>query len=98
MNCVRTSPDNKMLFSLSSDKSIALLDSTTGDVIRSKEDAHGATIYSGCWFPDGTKFATCSADKTVKVWCTEDLALISTFSVSEKPTKNDFQVGVVVND
>ena len=98
VTCVRTSPDNKIVLSLSSDKSIVLLDSTTGEILRSKEDAHGATIYSGCWFPDGSKFATCSADKTVKIWCADDLALLSTFSVSEKPTKDDFQVGVVVND
>jgi len=94
VNCVRTSPDNKLFVSCSSDKSLSISSVETDEVIKHLENAHAGSIYSITWFEDSTKFATCSADKTVKVWsATGDL--ISTLNVSPKPTVDDMQVGVI---
>ena len=42
-------------------------DGATGQCEAEVADAHGGSIYSVCFSPDGTKVATASADRTVKV-------------------------------
>ncbi len=76
MNCVRTSPDYTKAVSISTDKKIVLIDTTSLETIGTVENAHAGGIYSLCWWPDGSKFATCSADKTIKIWKTEGLTLL----------------------
>lgn len=76
VNCVRVNPANTVCASVSSDKKITLMDATTSDIIIEKEAAHAGSIYSIAWWEDGSKFATCSADKTVKIWNAEDLTLL----------------------
>lgn len=94
VNCVRISPNNKLVVSCSSDKSLVIL-SVDGDLaVKVVTEAHSASIYSIAWFDDSTRFATCSADKTVKVW-TAAGDLVSTLNVCGQPAVNDMQMGVV---
>lgn len=98
VNCARASADGKHLVTVSVDKTIVIHNIETDEPVKTIENAHDGTIYSLSWFPDGSKFATCSADKTVKVWSAEG-ELLSTLHVAEKPTVDDMQMGVVkVND
>lgn len=55
---------------------MVLLDAKTGDTLKELDDAHKGSIYSIAWFEDSTKFATCSADKTVKIWEAAELKLL----------------------
>lgn len=61
---------------VSSDKKIVLLDAKTAEVVKEIENAHKGSIYSLAWFEDSARFATCSADKTVKIWEAEELKLL----------------------
>lgn len=94
VNCIRKSPDNKHLVSCSADKSLVFYSIDTDEQVKQVENAHGGSIYSIAWFEDSSKFATCSADKTVKVW-TNTGELVSTLSVSAQPKVEDMQMGVV---
>ncbi len=94
VNCARVSPDGKLLVTVSVDKSIVIHSVDNEETIKTIDNAHDGTIYSLSWFQDGSKFATCSADKTVKIWSAAG-DLVSTLSVSEKPTVDDMQMGVV---
>ena len=51
-------------------------DSKTGEITQTKEKVHNGSIYSIFFFEGGAKFATCSADKTVKIWAWEGLELL----------------------
>lgn len=42
-------------------------DGATGESVGEVVDAHAGSIYSVAFAPDGKRFATASADKTVKV-------------------------------
>ena len=76
VNCVRINPAGTIAASVSSDKKICLMDSSTGDIILEKENCHTGSIYSISWWEDGSKFVTCSADKTVRIWNADDLELL----------------------
>ena len=54
-------------FNVSCAFQIVLYDGQTGHSTGEIPDAHAGSIYSVAFSPDGTKFATASADKTVKV-------------------------------
>lgn len=94
VNCVRASPDNKLIISASTDKSLVIWSTETDEHVKVIENAHGGSIYSLAWFEDGSKFASVSADKTVKIW-TKEGENVSTLHVAEKPTLDDMQMGVV---
>lgn len=93
INGIRAHADSKLMVSVSSDKSINILSWESGEIVKTIKDAHGGSIYSLCWFEDGQRFATCSADKTVKIW-TKEGELTSTLNVSANPTIEDMQMGV----
>jgi len=58
-----------MLASVGSDKSIQVQDRTTGleDKISRIEKIHKGTISGIVWLSDDS-FATCSMDKTLRIW------------------------------
>lgn len=70
------SPNNQHCISVSSDKKMVLMDAKTGEIIKELENAHKGSIYSVAWFEDSSRFATCSADKTVKIWESPELKLV----------------------
>ena len=49
------------------------MDIETGDLIYNRQKAHKGSVYSISFSPDGKRFATCSADKTIKIWETEEI-------------------------
>jgi WD repeat-containing protein 1 (actin-interacting protein 1) len=66
-NCIRYSSDGLHVVCVGSTK-IQLFAGDTGEEGLSIEKAHEGTIYSVSWCPDSQRFATASADKTVKIW------------------------------
>lgn len=94
VNCVRTSPDSKWLVSVSADKSVVIHSVETDEIVKTIENAHGGSLYSVAWFEDSSKFATCSADKTIKIW-SQAGELLSTLSTTATPAIEDMQMGVV---
>jgi WD40 repeat protein len=50
------------------DGEIKVFDATTGNVVVEIKNGHSDTVFGVCFSPDGTKLATCGADKFVKVF------------------------------
>lgn len=94
VNCVRVSPDGKLYLSAGADKHVQLYSVETGELLRTFENAHAGSIYSATWFEDSRRFATCSADKTLKLFNVEGETLV-TLSVAAQPAVDDMQMGVV---
>jgi WD repeat-containing protein 1 (actin-interacting protein 1) len=101
VNCVRFSPDGSKFLSVSSDKTGFFYDGKTGEKLdyALNGDMHKAGIYSIAWSSDSKQVATCSADKTIKVWDAENGTCVKTFSPGgDKPGVNDMQVGLIWNN
>ncbi len=64
------SPDGSKFATCSADKSIAVFDAKTGQLIKHYVAAHAMGIYDLCWIND-TSFVTASADNLVKKWSIE---------------------------
>lgn len=56
---------------MSSDKSIAIHDSETTEIIRKIDKAHNKGVIDVVWVDD-SMIVTCSSDNTVKFWNVED--------------------------
>jgi len=105
VNAVAYDPKGAHYVSVSSDKAIAAFDGKTGaleKVIASgkKKEAeakghHLRSIYEVTWNPEGTHFATSSADHTVKVWEYESGDVVHTFSFADEPAVEDMQISVL---
>jgi len=98
VNCVRFSPDGNKLISVGSDKKGVILDGKEGTKIGelSANGAHGGSIFGVSWKPDGSKIATASGDKTVKLW-DDNGNLIKTYNCFGNDV-NDQQVGIAWED
>lgn len=93
INCVRVSPNGKLWLTCSGDKSICIFSTETDELVHRIDNAHNGSIYSASWFEDSQRFATCGADKEVKLWNVKG-DLLSSLKVSTQPTVADMQVGV----
>jgi WD40 repeat protein len=66
------SPDNKLLVTgggaPTEDGEIKLIEVPTGKIVADIKNGHSDTVFGACFSPDGTKIATCGADKFVKVF------------------------------
>ncbi|RLG04612.1 MAG: hypothetical protein DRN68_09640, partial [Thaumarchaeota archaeon] len=67
VNSVAFSPDERLLASGSSDKTIKLWNVETGKCIRTLT-GHADSVYSVAFSPDGRYLASGSWDKTIKLW------------------------------
>jgi WD40 repeat protein len=95
VNCVRYSSTGGKVVSVGSDKKIQLYDGATGEPAGEILNAHEGGIYSVSFSPDGSHFATASADKTIKIWQTDSLTNVQTLSLSSDPQIADAQVSVL---
>ena len=68
VNTVRFSPNNERIATVSGSNEVILLDGKTGEKVATIATDHTGTIYSVAWSLDGSKLATASADKSVKVY------------------------------
>lgn len=61
------SPDGRQLASAAADKTIRVIDVSTGQLVRSLE-GHTHHVLSLAWQDDGQTIASASADQSIKVW------------------------------
>lgn len=91
------SPDGAFFVSGGADRKIFLFDGREGTLIAeiTDADAHQGSIFSVSWSKDSDRFATSSADQTVKVWSASKRHLIKTWSLGLGTSVPHQQVGVV---
>ncbi|MBW4524765.1 MAG: caspase family protein [Phormidium tanganyikae FI6-MK23] len=67
---IQISPDNSLLISASTDKTIRLWNIETGELIRTIA-GHNDRVTALSFNPDRQSFASASADRTIKIWAIE---------------------------
>ena len=95
---VAFSPDGGTLVSVGADKKIWLYDGKTGESkTQVGEGEHTGSIFAVSWARDSKKFATSSADQTVKIWDAEAGKVVQSGRMGEEGMVSiqDNQVGVV---
>ncbi|EGW34324.1 uncharacterized protein SPAPADRAFT_134132 [Spathaspora passalidarum NRRL Y-27907] len=93
---VKFSPDGEHLVSVSSDRSIVIYQGKTGEFVKRIENAHNGGIFAVAWLPDSKFFITASADNSLKKWDISTYESVQTFTVSEKVTVENHQVGLAL--
>jgi WD40 repeat protein len=88
-------PDAKdgVYVTVSGDGKIVLYEGKTGEVKEEFPMEHAGSIYDVSWNADGSKFATCSADKTVKIWELASKQCVQSIKIGTDVS--DMQMGVV---
>jgi WD40 repeat protein len=92
---VRYTADGNKVVSVGSDKKIQFYDGVSGLPTVEISNAHESSIYSASFNAEGTKLATASADKTVKIWDLSSLAPLTVFTFSADAQVGDMQVSVL---
>src|SRR5699024_1333469 len=91
------SPDGSTLVSVGADRRIWLYDGKTGEAKgQIGEGEHKGSIFGVSWSKDSRKFATASADKTVKIWDIEAGKVAQSWTLGGEGGTNvqDQQVGI----
>ena len=98
ISMTRLSPDGTKILVVTMDKSIILVDPTTGDkqdiAVDKGPDNHTLAIISVFWIDDD-KFITSSLDKTIKIWSLSEKKVLNTIKVCEKPTVDDMMCNAI---
>ncbi|MDX1944548.1 MAG: protein kinase [Pirellulaceae bacterium] len=75
------SPDGSRLYSAGQDRMIKVVDTSTWQVVRTRQFAHGRTIYSLALSEDGTRLASAARDDGgIRLWNASDLSLLQEFT------------------
>lgn len=90
---VRFSPDDAKFVSVGSDGALFVYDGSSGDVVHEARTAHAGSIYGVAWSADSRRFATASADRTIKVWCADTYQELLAYEVGQGIPNQ--QVGLV---
>lgn len=75
---MRLSPEKTKFGTVSADKSIAIFDAKTAELIKHYPAAHSMGIYDIFWLNE-TTFLTASADNSVKQWTLESAEAVKTY-------------------
>jgi WD40 repeat protein len=67
LNCVAFSPDGRRIATASSDRTVKVWDTGTGQEVLTLT-GHGNPVYGVAFSPDGQRIATASWDNTARVW------------------------------
>lgn len=76
VNTLKFTPNKSLLFTGSRDGHLNVWDAKNEYNLIQKIPAHNYAIYDIAFSPDGKYFATCSMDKTVKIWDTETIEVL----------------------
>ncbi|CAI5454634.1 unnamed protein product [Caenorhabditis angaria] len=86
VNVTRYNNDGSLFASAGADGKVVLFEGTEGTKVGELADdaakgaAHGGSVFGLSWSPDGSKIATASGDKTVKIWNAADRSLLKTIT------------------
>lgn len=68
VNSVAFSPNSKQIASASSDRTIRLWDTRTGEAVGEPLEGHFGGVLSVAFSPDGKQIVSGSYDETVRIW------------------------------
>ena len=75
VECIRFSPDGKLIAACGGDNSIILWDAETGQLIRTMK-GHTGPVHSVAFFPNAKSIVSGGADATVKIWSHAPVAAV----------------------
>jgi len=78
LESVSFSPDGNRVVSACWDHCIYFWDATTGQQLKSIQEAHDAKVYRACYSADGELVASCCAGGVVKLWDAHSFELLRT--------------------
>jgi WD40 repeat protein len=79
VTAIKVSHDGTKVASGTSNKNIILWDASSKQIIHKKFSSHYSKIIDLDWSGDDSYLASCSMDKTVKIWNISETVLLKTF-------------------
>ena len=77
ISTVAFSPSGKYVVSGSTDSTVRIWDSETGQIMRGPLEGHTGSIRSVAFSPDERHIVSCSADQTIRIWDFETGSIVS---------------------